>query len=53
MRQANFPDQETLTARDEMRSELNQPTWAGSLTAVQFEQPEDKVNTKKKALRSS
>lgn len=36
MRQANFPDQKALTARDESNSELNQPTWAGSLTAVTY-----------------
>lgn len=36
MRQSNFPDQKALTARDETNSELNQPTWAGSFTAVTY-----------------
>lgn len=34
MRQANFPDQKALTARDETNSEPNQPNWAGPLKTV-------------------
>lgn len=34
MRQANFPDQKALTARDEKNSEPNQPNWTGPLKTV-------------------
>jgi hypothetical protein len=34
MRQANFPDQKALTARDETNSKPSQQSWTGSLTTV-------------------
>lgn len=54
MRQANFPDQKALTARDETNSEPSQWSPAGSVNsgyhAVQLQQPKDKGNTEQETL---
>lgn len=54
MRQANFPDQKALTARDETNSEPSRWSPAGSVNsgyhAIQLQQPKDKGNTGQETL---
>lgn len=53
MRQANFPDQKALTARDGTNSESNQPglvPWKQWSPTVRLEQPRDKGYAKQKTF---